>query len=153
MAKFRSKHRFDHSAEEIFELMNDIEAHADFLPLCKRSRVVSTDTSEESIETSMVRYVLAYQRYAFRKTLDFAVRSDFDNLTMTLKGVGSDARATNMAMHVKPSSDGGCEVSVDCDYRLTDLTMAMADKSGLLGKAFEKIMQAMDQQVRRQLAS
>lgn len=149
MAKFGSKHRFDHTSELIFDLISDLEAHPDLIPLCKRVKVLGLDETDDQVDKAIVRYVLAYQRYSFRKTLELAVETDFDNRTMTMVGNNKESRSVNFTVRVTPASDGGSEVRIEGHYKLSDLTMAVADKSGMLNSAFEKIMTALDHKARQ----
>jgi coenzyme Q-binding protein COQ10 len=48
MPAFQSKQRVDHSADEMFDLVADVERYSQFVPLCLRNVIRSHETRVET---------------------------------------------------------------------------------------------------------
>jgi coenzyme Q-binding protein COQ10 len=71
---FRSERRVSHTAEEMFDLVADVERYPEFVPLCRAMRVRSRKSEGEGRETLIadmsVGYKMIRERFTSRVTLD-----------------------------------------------------------------------------------
>ncbi|MBV8106946.1 MAG: type II toxin-antitoxin system RatA family toxin [Hyphomicrobiales bacterium] len=74
MPSFRSERRVHHRAEQMFDLVADVERYPDFVPLCTALRVRSRKPVEEGRETLIadmsVGYKMIRERFTSRVVLD-----------------------------------------------------------------------------------
>ncbi len=74
MPSFRSERRVRHRAEQMFDLVADVELYPEFVPLCKslkvRSRRAGQDGRETLIADMTVGYKMIRERFTSRVTLD-----------------------------------------------------------------------------------
>jgi coenzyme Q-binding protein COQ10 len=74
MPQFSSKRRVRHTAENMFELVADVERYPEFVPLCSalkvRSRNVSSQGNEIIIADMTVAYKLIRETFRSQVTLD-----------------------------------------------------------------------------------
>ena len=74
MPSFRSERRVRHTAQEMFDLVADVERYPEFVPLCTSLRVRSRKPEGEGRETLIadmsVGYKLIRERFTSRVTLD-----------------------------------------------------------------------------------
>src|SRR4051812_27579200 len=74
MPKFSSKRRARHSADEMFDLVADMERYPEFVPLCKslkiRGRTPKPDGREIVIADMTVSFKLVRESFTTRVTLD-----------------------------------------------------------------------------------
>ena len=74
MPSFRSERRVRHTAQEMFDLVADVERYPEFVPLCTCLRVRSRKPEGEGRETLIadmsVGYKLIRERFTSRVTLD-----------------------------------------------------------------------------------
>jgi coenzyme Q-binding protein COQ10 len=73
---FRNERRVRHRAEQMFDLVADVERYPEFVPLCTglrvRSRKVQTDGRETLVADMSVGYKLIRERFTSRVALDKA---------------------------------------------------------------------------------
>ncbi|MBI5131885.1 MAG: type II toxin-antitoxin system RatA family toxin [Rhodopseudomonas palustris] len=76
MPQFSSKRRVPHSAEQMFDLVADVERYPQFVPLCKalkiRQRTRQDDGTEVVIADMTVSFKLVQETFTSRVTLDRA---------------------------------------------------------------------------------
>ena len=74
MPSFRNERRVRHAAEQMFDLVADIERYPEFVPLCTgvnvRSREPQADGRETLIAGMSVGYKMISERFTSRVTLD-----------------------------------------------------------------------------------
>src|SRR3954467_5227405 len=76
MPQFASKRRVRHSADQMFDLVADVERYPDFVPLCKalkiRQRTARPDGTEVNVADMTVSFKLIREAFTSRVTLDRA---------------------------------------------------------------------------------
>ena len=74
MPSFREERRVRHRAEQMFDLVADVERYPEFVPLCKaltvRSRKIDDDGREMLVAGMTVGYKLIRETFTSRVTLD-----------------------------------------------------------------------------------
>jgi coenzyme Q-binding protein COQ10 len=74
MPKFTTKRRIQHPANEMFNLVADVESYPQFVPLCRemkvRRRVLRGDGTEVLVAEMTVAYKLISETFTSRVTLD-----------------------------------------------------------------------------------
>jgi coenzyme Q-binding protein COQ10 len=78
MPKFSTRRRVKHSADDMFDLVADIERYPEFVPLCRAMRVIRrTQLAEREVIISemTVAYKLIRESFTSRVTLDPAKRT------------------------------------------------------------------------------
>src|ERR1700756_2269711 len=76
MHRVSSKHRVNHSAPEMFDLVADVERYPEFVPLCSalkvRQRIAKPDGAEVLVADMTVSFKLVKESFTSRVTLDRA---------------------------------------------------------------------------------
>jgi coenzyme Q-binding protein COQ10 len=75
MASFATERRVKHSAQDMFDLVADVEAYPQFVPLCERLIVrgrMSRDGEEVLVADMTIAYKLIRETFTSRVTLDRA---------------------------------------------------------------------------------
>ena len=112
----------EHSADQMFDLVNDIEQYPKFLPGCTAARVVSSSDTELVGELTLSKAGIT-QQFTTRNALDrphsIAMEMVEGNFT------SFDARWEFSAL-----TDNACKVSLTMDFQV---------KSSLVGFAIEKL--------------
>src|ERR1700751_4832565 len=87
MQRFSSKRRGQHRAEQMFDLVADVERYPEFVPLCQalkiRQRKNNADGTETVIADMTVSFKLVKETFTSEVTLD---RAHLKILTRYLKG-------------------------------------------------------------------
>jgi coenzyme Q-binding protein COQ10 len=134
MPKFSSKRRVRHSAEQMFDLVADVERYPEFVPSCKslkiRQRTAKPDGSEVIIADMTVSFKLVRESFTSKVTLD---RPNLKILVEYLQGPFSklENRWT-----FEPRSEGACDVGFFIAYEFKSRMLAM-----LMGAMFDTAFQ------------
>src|SRR4051794_13231549 len=134
MPTFSSKRRARHSAEQMFDLVADVERYPEFVPLCKslkiRQRTTRPDGSEILVADMTVSFKLVRESFTSKVTLD---RPNLKILVEYLEGPFSklENRWT-----FEPRSEDACEVGFFIAYEFRSRMLAM-----LMGAMFDAAFQ------------
>ena len=78
MPQFSNQRRVNHSADEMFDLVADVERYPEFVPLCQKLRVIQRTKNSDGTETMIADMTAAYklirETFTSRVTLDRANR-------------------------------------------------------------------------------
>src|SRR4051795_1504391 len=87
MPQFSSKRRVQHSAEQMFDLVADVERYPEFVPLCQslkvRQRTKRPDGTEVIVADMTVSFKLVRESFTSQVTLD---RANLNILVEYLRG-------------------------------------------------------------------
>jgi coenzyme Q-binding protein COQ10 len=142
MPSFSNKRRVQHRAEQMFDLVADVERYPEFVPLCQalkvRQRRNNPDGSETIAADMTVSFKLVKESFATEVTLD---RANLKILVRYLKGPFSNLESR---WTFEPRGEEACEVSFFIAYEfksrmLATLMGAMFDAAfARFSAAFEK---------------
>jgi coenzyme Q-binding protein COQ10 len=130
MHRVSSKHRVNHSAPEMFDLVADVERYPEFVPLCSalkvRQRVTKPDGTEVLVADMTVSFKLVKESFTSRVTLD---RANLKILVEYLQGPFSNLENR---WTFEPKGDGVCDVGFFLTYEFRSRMLAM-----LMGSMFD----------------
>jgi len=142
MQRFSNKRRVQHRAEQMFDLVADVERYPEFVPLCQalkiRQRRKNPDGSETVVADMTVSFKLVKETFTSEVTLD---RPDLKILVRYLKGPFS---SLENRWTFEPKGEESCDVSFFIAYEfrsrmLATLMGAMCDAAfARFSAAFEK---------------
>src|SRR3984893_10465509 len=134
MPKFSSKRRVQHSAQQMFDLVADVERYPEFVPLCRslkiRQRTPQPDGTEILICDMTVSFKLVREAFTSRVTLD---RANLKILVEYLQGPFSNLENR---WSFEPKPDGNCDVGFFLAYEFKSRMLAM-----LMGTMFDTAFQ------------
>jgi coenzyme Q-binding protein COQ10 len=130
MPRFSSKRRVHHSAQQMFDLVADVERYPEFVPLCQslkiRQRTPMFDGTEIVVADMTVSFKLVREAFTSRVTLD---RPNLKILVEYLQGPFSNLE-NRWTFEAK--SDDACDVGFFLSYELKSRMLAM-----LMGTMFD----------------
>lgn len=142
MPRFSSKHRVRHTAQQMFDLVADVERYPEFVPLCQslkiRQRTPNDDGTEVLIADMTVSFKLVRESFTSRVTLD---RPNLKILVEYLKGPFSNLENR---WAFEPRSETECDVGFFLSYEFKSRMLGMLMGSmfdaafGRFSAAFEK---------------
>jgi coenzyme Q-binding protein COQ10 len=134
MPQFSSKRRVHHSAQQMFDLVADVERYPEFVPLCRslkiRQRTARPDGTEIVIADMTVSFKLVREAFTSRVTLD---RPHLKILVEYLRGPFSNLENR---WSFEPKSESDCEVGFFLAYEFKSRMLAM-----LMGTMFDTAFQ------------
>jgi coenzyme Q-binding protein COQ10 len=130
MPSFRTKRQVRHSAEQMFDLVADVERYPRFVPLFRDLKVRKRSAEEEGVEVLIadmtVSYKLVRESFRSRVTLD---RPKLQILVEYLEGPFSHLE-NRWAFH--PAGEDACEIEFYIDYEFRSRTLGL-----LMGTMFD----------------
>src|ERR1700710_809554 len=108
MPQFTNQRRVKHTADQMFDLVADVERYPEFVPLCQRLKVIQRTTNADGTETIIADMTAAYkmisETFTSRVTLDRANRKI---LVEYLRGPFSNLQNR---WSFEPRDDRSCDV-------------------------------------------
>lgn len=134
MHRVSSKHRVNHSASEMFDLVADVERYPEFVPLCSalkvRQRMAKPDGTEVLVADMTVSFKLVKESFTSRVTLD---RANLKILVEYLQGPFSNLENRwTFEPKDKQEGEGVCDVGFFLAYEFKSRMLAM-----LMGSMFD----------------
>lgn len=130
MPSFTTTRRVVHSAGNMFDLVADVEAYPQFVPLCENLRIRKRDTSG-ALPLFVADMTAAYG--PFRETFTSRVTLDRPNHAILVEYVDGPFRKLENRWVFKPVSDTVCDVVFSIAYEFRSRTLAL-----LMGAAFDR---------------
>jgi len=134
MPQFANKRRVRHSAEQMFDLVADVERYPEFVPMCQslkiRQRTPNADGSQVIVADMTVAFQLMRESFTSRVTLD---RPNLKILVEYLKGPFSKLE-NRWTFEAK--SDEACDVGFFIAYEFRNRMLAV-----LMGAMFDAAFQ------------
>jgi coenzyme Q-binding protein COQ10 len=134
MPKFSSKRRVLHSAEQMFDLVADVERYPEFVPLCHalkiRQRTPNPDGTEIVVADMTVSFKLVRETFTSRVTLD---RPNLKIMVEYLRGPFSNLENR---WTFEPRSETDCDVGFYLSYEFKSRMLGM-----LMGSMFDAAFQ------------
>ena len=130
MPQFASKRRVRHSADQMFDLVADVERYPEFVPLCQqlkiRQRTPGPDGTEIVIADMTVSFKLVREAFTSRVTLDRA------NLTIMVEYLKGPFSRLENRWSFEPRSETVCDVGFFLSYEFKSRMLAI-----LMGSMFD----------------
>src|SRR5207244_12738006 len=130
MPRYSSKRRVHHTAQQMFDLVADVERYPEFLPLCQslriRQRMPKPDGTEVIVADMTVSFKLVRETFTSQITLD---RPNLKILVEYLKGPFS---SLENRWTFEPKGDDACDVGFFLAYEFKSRMLAV-----LMGDMFD----------------
>jgi coenzyme Q-binding protein COQ10 len=130
MHRVSSKHRVNHSAPEMFDLVADVERYPEFVPLCSalkvRQRIAKPDGTEVLVADMTVSFKLVKESFTSRVTLDRA------NLKILVEYLQGPFSSLENRWSFEPKGEGVCDVGFFLTYEFKSRMLGM-----LMGSMFD----------------
>jgi coenzyme Q-binding protein COQ10 len=130
MPQFSNRRRVQHGAQQMFELVADVERYPEFVPLCHsltvRQRSQQADGTEVVVADMTVSFKLVKETFTSRVTLD---RTNLKILVEYLRGPFS---SLENRWTFEPKGDTVCDVTFFISYEFKSRMLAM-----LMGSMFD----------------
>ena len=126
MARVEKSVLIERSAEQMFKLVDDVEAYPEFLPWCSRTRVDYRDPAK-TVATLHISYLSVKSHFTTENDKDFPHR-------MTLKLVDGPFRRLEGLWLFKPLTESACKIEFQLAY---EFSSKMFEK--VIGPVFNQI--------------
>ncbi|MGI9350580.1 MAG: type II toxin-antitoxin system RatA family toxin [Rhizobiaceae bacterium] len=123
MPRLDKTHIVKHSAQDMFDLVCDVEYYPEFVPLC-RSLHVKSRKFRDGKTLMLADMTMAYNMLS--ETFTTQVFMDPEMLKIDVKYIDGPFRHLNNEWSFHELEDGNCEISFLIDYELRNRMLAMA---------------------------
>lgn len=141
MPRFSSEKRVHHSAEEMFDLVADVERYPEFVPMCHalkvRQRTAAPDGTETIVADMTVSFKLVRETFSSRVTLD---RPNLEILVEYLRGPFS---SMENRWTFEPRGEGACDVGFFIAYEFRNRMLALL-MGAMFDAAFHRFAEAFE---------
>lgn len=140
MPKLDKKHIVNHSAEDMYQLVCDVENYPKFVPLCQSLTVKSTKERNGKM-LMMADMTMAYKMLS--ETFTTQVLMNHEALQIDVKYIEGPFKHLDNQWKFKDIDGGKCEVSFLLEYELRSKMLAMA-AGAVFDIAFGKFVDAFE---------
>jgi coenzyme Q-binding protein COQ10 len=130
MPRFSNKRRVLHDAEQMFDLVADVERYPEFVPLCHslavRQRTPKPDGTEVVVADMTVSFKLIKETFTSRVTLDRA------NLKILVEYLRGPFSSLENRWTFEPRGESACDVTFFITYEFRSRMLAL-----LMGSMFD----------------
>ncbi|WP_075215883.1 type II toxin-antitoxin system RatA family toxin [Mongoliimonas terrestris] len=141
MPSFETTRRVRHSADQMFDLVADVESYPRFVPLCEsltvRARRDQPEGREVLVADMTVSYAMFRETFTSKVTLDRAAR------TITVEYLDGPFRHLENVWTFRPIDDGHADVHFFITYEFKSRTLG-ALMGAMFDKAFRKFAEAFE---------
>jgi coenzyme Q-binding protein COQ10 len=130
MPQFSTKRHVRHAAEEMFDLVADVEHYPEFVPLCRSLKVRDRKSLPDGTEVLVARMTAAYKLIS--ETFTSRVTLDRANLRIVVEYLDGPFRRLENRWTFSPTEAGGCDVEFFISYEFKSHTLAL-----LMGSMFD----------------
>jgi coenzyme Q-binding protein COQ10 len=129
MPELSTTRRVHHAANEMFDLVADVEHYPEFVPLCQ-SLSVRKRTKEDGKDVIVADMTVAYK--LVRETFTSRVTLDRANLQILVEYLEGPFRRLNNRWSFRPAGTRDCDVDFFISYEFRSRTLGM-----LMGAVFD----------------
>jgi coenzyme Q-binding protein COQ10 len=130
MPTFTTQRRVRHSAENMFDLVADVEHYPEFVPLCRDLKVRSRTKTEEGTEVLVADMTVAYK--LVRESFRSRVTLDHDKLRIVVEYLEGPFSHLENRWTFRATEEKACEVEFFIEYEFRSRTLGL-----LMGTMFD----------------
>jgi coenzyme Q-binding protein COQ10 len=134
MPRFSNKRRVKHTAEQMFELVADVERYPEFVPMCQSLKVRQRTTAPNGIETIVADMTVSFK--LIRETFTSRVTLDRANLRIQVEYLRGPFSSMENRWTFEPRGEGTSEVGFFIAYEFRSRMLAL-----LMGAMFDAAFQ------------
>jgi coenzyme Q-binding protein COQ10 len=142
MPSFQTSHRVRHSAAEMFDLVADVEAYPQFVPLCKSLRV-RRRSEDNGVVTLVANMEVGYK--AIRETFTSRVTCNRERLEILVEYIDGPFKHLENRWAFRQHGEGqSCLVDFGINYEFRSRALSLL-MGGMFDAAFRKFATAFEQ--------
>jgi coenzyme Q-binding protein COQ10 len=130
MPQFSTRRRVRHSAEDMFDLVADVERYPEFVPLCRALKVRERKATGEGTDVIVADMTVAYK--LVRESFRSRVTLDRPNLKIVVEYLEGPFSHLENRWTFRPDGEQRCEVEFFIEYEFRSRTLGL-----LMGSMFE----------------
>jgi coenzyme Q-binding protein COQ10 len=146
MPSFRVTRRVRHTAQQMYDLVADVERYPEFLPLCESLRVIRRQDRPEGGEVLVAEMGVGYK--AIRERFTTRVSLDPSGHRIVAEYIDGPFRHLENRWTFKDAEGGGCDVDFFITYEFKSRTLGLL-MGTMFDRAFRKFTDAFESRAAR----
>jgi coenzyme Q-binding protein COQ10 len=138
MPSFRTTRRVRHTAEEMFDLVADVERYPEFVPLCQSLKVRRNAEAGEGTKVIVADMTVALG--PVRENFTSQVTLDRPNLAILVEYINGPFKQLENRWRFRPDGDGYCSVDFFISYEFRSRALGL-----LMGSVFDATFRKMSE--------
>lgn len=130
MPRFSTTRRVRHSAEDMFDLVADVDRYPEFVPLCRSLKVRERKPLADGVEVVIVDMTIAYK--LVRESFRSRVTLDRPNLKILVEYLEGPFSHLENRWNFRPEDERSCDVEFFIDYEFRSRMLGL-----LMGSMFD----------------
>jgi len=146
MPSFRATRRVKHAADEMFDLVADVERYPEFVPLCERLKVKRRTDGGEGTQILVADMTVAYG--PLRETFTSQVTTDRPRLAVLVEYLDGPFRQLENRWRFKPEGEKASTVEFFIAYEFRSRALGLL-MGAVFDKAFRRFAEAFERRADR----
>jgi coenzyme Q-binding protein COQ10 len=142
MPQFTTRRSVRHSADDMFDLVADVEKYPQFVPLCQSLRVRKRTPAEVGIEILIADMTVAYK--LIRETFTSKVMLDRPRLQIVVQYLDGPFKRMENRWNFVSTGEKRCDVEFSIDYEFKSRMLGLV-MGAMFETAFRKFSSAFEQ--------
>jgi coenzyme Q-binding protein COQ10 len=141
MSSFRTTRRVQHTAEEMFDLVADVDRYPEFVPLCQALKIRRSAEAGEGAKVIVADMTVAFG--PVKETFTSQVTLDKPGLSILVEYIDGPFKQLENRWRFRPDGETHCNVDFFISYEFRSKTLALLMGS-IFDKAFHKLSEAFE---------
>ena len=130
MPRFSNKRRVQHTADQMFDLVADVERYPEFVPLCSALKIRQRNAKPDGTEAIVADMTVSFK--LVKETFTSEVTLDRPNLKISVRYLRGPFSNMETRWTFEPKGDNACDVGFFTAYEFKSRMLAM-----LMGSMFD----------------
>lgn len=147
MTKYQTTERLPHSAQQMFDLVADVDHYCEFMPLCERSVVNTRRVLEDGCEELTATLDVLHRRTGLGGQLESLVHIDRDRLEISASSETGPVKSLKNLWRFDDAEGGQCTAQFSIEYEMRGWPLQLL-MNRVYERAFRKIASAFRERAR-----
>lgn len=139
MAKFTANYDFLHHPDLIYGILSDVERMSEFMPLCKRSQILSRRATDDA-EVVEANFLLRYREIGFEREFDLELTLRPVELRIDIAPIETAVGSGSARCTVTGTGRTGSRVQFETDFRINNFFVRLFFGRRLLRQGVDRVM-------------
>ena len=139
MAKYAASYDFAQEPDRIYGILSDVERMSEFIPLCKRSQVLSRQATADT-EEILADFLLRYRRIEFELAFDLVLTLQPSERRITAASTETSFGSGSASWTVTGAGRAGSRVLFESDFRVRSPLIRVFFARRLLLQSMDRVM-------------
>jgi coenzyme Q-binding protein COQ10 len=148
MPKHSISRKVPFSAGQVFAIASDVAHYRQFLPLVRRSQILSRQTLADGREVLETELTIAYRKLGIEETLRSTVTVDRAKLLVKAHSAHGPVKNLDAEWQLQDIGPKSCDIHFNIDYALKSRTLQFV-LSGMFDMVVRNVMNAFEARARK----